>query len=218
MTAGVIQIREGKIFTDGGKVLTAGEDGTGTGTGCCSCVSCEKDCLNASFQGCINGCTNWVADLGAGGWSDANCSGCNEIAGEYTLPTSFPTLPNFVCAWRYIVDDYCPCVKCPLVDPNYRFQVTLSVQVVDASYWRYICAVDISPMLTDITSKGQSQTVYVSSLVGHGQDCLFLVDESGRITLTKDSETHTTAFSCGGTCHLAPCSGSLPSTITIIPA
>jgi len=164
---------------------------------CCGGLTCPL-CLFENDRP-----TEWIADLGVGGWVNASCDYCDQIGGEYTMPRW--ELP--VCVWSTgeIVD---VCTTAPFGYTPY-LKVVLSHNRVapESTEWRWRVFVQLHH--ADVV---YSHAYYVTDFT-EDSDCWFFggQDDEHKIELTKlgGSEVH-----AGGLC-----TGNLPNTIHIwVPA
>ncbi len=151
----------------------------------CCCTTGPVDC------GALSCPASFAVDLGAGGWVDGTCGNCGEFNGVFVADflTSFP-----FCVWEHVG------LSPPCSDD---IQVSLQDPDTTASFF-FIGLIITRPIVPPI---GVSRAEYSSSTWDSiaNPTCLHLADGDGKITLTKDSESH-----LGGTC-----SGTMPATITI---
>lgn len=170
------------------------------------------------FPGCCPNCikcrsapTEWVADFGAGGWTNVQCSECVTYSGEITLDSSGITgvpspfcvygamgcqVDNVCCVWRGPLNPSSNCSYCTYSDGG----PVLVLRSLGAT-WEYMLWV----WITQNGDTTRSKVVY-SSTPSSSQNCLVDADPgTGKITLSKDSEVHTGL----------ECAGALPSTVDI---
>jgi hypothetical protein len=169
--------------------------GTGTRTGTVSfdnVVASVTECGDCTTGDCPDNCctgdltgTEWIIDLGAGGWTNDLVGYCDQVAGEYTLTWGSPYLETNV-------DPYdCPLGECA---PNYRLVISISL---------FSCKFSVSVTLrpdggcSDSPEPCSATAEYESD--EDIEDCL-----GGPFTLTKTFDSPA-----------IPCAGSMPSTITM---
>jgi hypothetical protein len=182
----------------------------------CECFDCTK---------CSGAPTEWVADLGVGGWTQNACyvSPCEAFAGEINLNridisgdggstcshNNFSLclgLDDVCCLWQGAVHGRCtsdpftlPCVYCPNLSGG-KSQPALALHSLGAT-WKYTLWVYLT-----CNYIGYSRVIYSSS-ESSSIDCMDLIGEDGKITLTKDSEAHVPTAK--------PCVGTMPTTVDI---
>ncbi len=177
----------------------------------------RQGCCQGDCTACTRAPREWVADFGAGGWNNYFCSECTTYSGEITLSNSgllgFPSptcnysslacqIGNVCCAWRGPLNPSSVCTYCAYNDGTPT--LVLHRPSSAGTSWFYMLWVWLSQ---DLGATG-SKVVY-SSASSTATRCLDDADpDTGKITLSKDSEVHT---------GLA-CTGTLPATVDIWPA
>ena len=184
---------------------------------------CPKNCTK-----CGGAPEEWVADFGAGGWTNRSCrfaASCTFYSGELTLSKvdisgqggstcnydfRNAVVADVCCLWNGPWNEYGQCPgpgpfyePCPwyhLSDGYSLVAPTLVLASLGAT-WKYVLWIWLS--CDGDTSR--SKVVYSSS-PSSSTNCMADADEDGKITLGKDSEAHV-----GG----APCTGTLPATVDI---
>lgn len=130
---------------------------------------------------------SFAVDLGVGGWVDAPCFICDDFNGV-VVADSFS-----LCIWLYTLTPFCEgAVAVQLFDPD-----------TTASFFRV--QMEVVASLIPVRRSDVQWSSSTWDAVAN-PTCLHLADGGGKITLTKDSESHT-----GG----ATCTGTMPATITI---
>ncbi len=99
------------------------------------CGDRPVDCLRCDFD---SKPTQWIADLGAGGWTNRNCDFCDQVSGQYTLDFEGS------CIWRYRADNVCT-----TFGSQTDLIITLSHDTsppVPGDEWRWSFGVLLSPL------------------------------------------------------------------------
>jgi hypothetical protein len=159
-----------------------------------TCPECE--CTTPTFP-CEYCCTTpaalaeYVLDLGAGGWTDGgtfNCTGCNEVAGEYLLEP----FSGGLCMWRYAVAQG----TCGDVPQAASFGILLYLLPISETECQWMAVLKLEAIAIGSSSGGAA--IYESALFDKGTECQTLP-----VTLNKIYEVTN------------GCGGSLPSTISL---
>ena len=148
---------------------------------CQPCCGQSEVCPNCTFA---SRPTEFVLDFGAGGWTEENCTYCDQVAGEFTLARSS------VCIWVYYLAEPCGYTSTVFI--------WLQIETVAPDSWRWKAWV-----VLDRAAETEATAVYYSDTTDES-DCWYLggTSDSDKLTLTKDSDADGTM-----------CDGALPGTI-----
>lgn len=182
----------------------------------CPCCECVADCDAITNLDVTCDLFSWTVDLGAGGWTNAGSTACTGRAGEFTLFTSAVPGPSCLGYAQISMTGGGPCTGSPPhPDSYYGWGIELSlINNPDGAGWLY-------KVRTYVYGSGggrcdpdsQSMAIYFSA-VSCSEDCLDLADPvTGKIALTKDTETHEGDDETEDECCWTPCGGSTSETI-----
>jgi hypothetical protein len=183
------------------------------------CLECEV---------CTGQPSEWVADFGAGGWTNNAGTNCTEFAGEITLGPGVATpspcesdycwdaLADACCIWTGPIEQDGTCSGdcgdergCETYGPNLIIWKTGS----SPTTWRYNLEIWIG-----CGTEGAGSRVGYRSTESSDGDCLWEADaETGKITLDRFTNYHTPGLGRDPP-GCAPCTGTMPATIDIWPA
>lgn len=185
------------------KDLTEPKDGN------CEVCDCPRECNDCCDDPQPAGA--YVVDLGVGGWASLTCVGvpgvpscndCEDTAGEFIV------LSSADCVWRHDQSN-CDIDNCCVGAREFGLAIILSLENnLTGCRWKVVVA--LGPSIVDVDAgcfhDASIPNVSRSKIVVYYSDYLTGTDKCNTmpVTLTKSSE--------GGD---FPCSGSLPSTITL---
>lgn len=153
---------------------------------CCCITDCMKCTMSDQYD--------MVADLGAGGWTDNWCDGCDEVQGTYVMTGAFVASPP-ECTWLYQTPDWC------LIGAlQFYLKLYLQIQAVGGSQWKWHLSVSIF----NGSALYAAGVGYDSANYSNGDDCFVGEDGGGLIAMTKVGENT-----------MSVCSGSMPSSVSI---
>jgi len=136
------------------------------------CPRCGHQCgALCYFTGTVP--EEMVLDVGVGGLIDLNCGYCNQVQGEYTLSSIYGA-----CLWRYEENNVC---VWGLNSRNLLVELNL---LGIAGAWYFLATVKLW-----ILGGPGGDAAQFQSAVSESDDCLALLDENGKIPLTKIYET-----------------------------
>jgi len=181
---------------------------------CCSPMHCERCVFNPTPRP-----EQWIADLGAGGWIDAICSYCDQIAGQYTLDHEVANgqesslfwlgspvfLYDILCLWRYNAEGVCV-IGGEGPDIIMDVDILLWHKYGGGTTWYWRAEVMFHESMYVWTPSNAAWAIYDSEETDE-ENCYYLggEDSANKLTLTRTSNNHV-----GGVC-----TGSLPATIDL---
>ncbi len=172
----------------------------GFGRRCC----CGETCCSSPVDvECCNPPNSLIVDFGVGGWSNEGCNFCENIADEFILGPSGCLSPS--------PDDVCQGLCYKDTDGECKLIIDwLNATGTGASgEWYNELLLDIFTGESLDNPDSLSYVVYETSTTSTSDDCRDLFSgDPGVQTLTKVVESH---FPGSGN----PCSGTLPSTVTV---
>ena len=182
----------------------------------------KKCCCNPALPCCCgNSPREWIADFGAGGWTDNRCDGCDEIQGEFTLEHNTTVSgSHLTCLFAYLVDDYCLDTLAEDCDDGFDnplFDLAIILRIPLMNEFVPTCTITLRVDIgndrdEDAFCKAHCAATYEATFTKADFDGCF-DEDFVPFTLTRTSNVCTASNGLG-----LLCGSTLPATITIRPA
>lgn len=180
----------------------------------------KRCCCNPSLPCCCGDSpSEWIVDLGAGGWVDGRCDGCDEVQGEFVVShDTTSTGHELTCMFSYFDLEWCldSIEDCEGEDPDWpiRFGIVLRIPLMDE--FAPTCMITAQVFLLDDRDedafcRAQCVASYEATFTKADFDGCF-DEDFVPFTLDRVSNICTASNSLG-----LLCTSGLPLTITIRP-